>query len=277
MHRLRNLNEKISLTSNTPSPGMFSEARPLSPPPDMPPQTIIPSRIHHVQSDNSGHSSPSMSDGGYQWDENNCFCLLFTTKGLLLIIFYHAFFPSFFSQFLFVLFVCSSAFGRIDYQFQFHGVRLSRASEDAGSYSAVRSGYYFPANPREHQFSNLTLRRSCPTAACWCYRTAISSIDITRNKFLANLENSMILSSQNLARLQPRFPPDRIARCEAQSEIGKDNTPLLLLRYPYLLFLISWSACVAYLRGRHEQCVLPLMGGTQNDSWFLTNNGMHAL
>ncbi|KAJ3773687.1 hypothetical protein FB446DRAFT_516934 [Lentinula raphanica] len=64
MHRLRTLNEKISLTSNTPSPGMFSEARPLSPPPDMPPQTIMASRIHHVQSDSSSHSSPSLSDGG---------------------------------------------------------------------------------------------------------------------------------------------------------------------------------------------------------------------
>ncbi|KIK70517.1 hypothetical protein GYMLUDRAFT_65742 [Collybiopsis luxurians FD-317 M1] len=65
MHRLRTLNEKISLTSNnTPSPGLFSEARPLSPPPDMPPQTIGPNRIHHVPSDDSSHSSPAVSDGG---------------------------------------------------------------------------------------------------------------------------------------------------------------------------------------------------------------------
>lgn len=64
MGRLRALNEKISLTSNTPSPGMF-EARPLSPPPDMPPQTtIMPSRIHHHMSDDSSHSSPSVSEGG---------------------------------------------------------------------------------------------------------------------------------------------------------------------------------------------------------------------
>jgi hypothetical protein len=65
MHRLRSLNEKISLTSNsTPSPGMFQEARPLSPPPDIPSQTVVPNRIHHVQSDDSSHSSPAMSDGG---------------------------------------------------------------------------------------------------------------------------------------------------------------------------------------------------------------------
>jgi len=64
MHRLRALNEKISLTS-TPSPGMFSEARPLSPPPDMPPQTVMSNRIHHGHSDDSSHSSPS-DGGGYQ-------------------------------------------------------------------------------------------------------------------------------------------------------------------------------------------------------------------
>jgi len=37
LHRLRALNEKISLSANeTPSPGTFVDARPLSPPPDLP-------------------------------------------------------------------------------------------------------------------------------------------------------------------------------------------------------------------------------------------------
>ncbi|KAF5392594.1 hypothetical protein D9757_002278 [Collybiopsis confluens] len=65
MHRLRALNEKISLTSNnTPSPGMFSEARPISPPPEIPSQAVIPTRAAYVPSDDSSHSSPAVSDGG---------------------------------------------------------------------------------------------------------------------------------------------------------------------------------------------------------------------
>jgi hypothetical protein len=60
MHRLRALNEKISLNANeTPSPGMF-DARPLSPPPDVP-LSIAPSRGIEHPSDESSASE----DGRY--------------------------------------------------------------------------------------------------------------------------------------------------------------------------------------------------------------------
>ncbi|THV06560.1 hypothetical protein K435DRAFT_645127 [Dendrothele bispora CBS 962.96] len=65
MGRLRALNEKISLpsSSETPSPGVF-DARPISPPPDGPLQTVV-QRVQHTPSEGSGRSSPSMSDNGY--------------------------------------------------------------------------------------------------------------------------------------------------------------------------------------------------------------------
>ncbi|KAK7058609.1 hypothetical protein VNI00_002245 [Paramarasmius palmivorus] len=60
MQRLRALNEKISLPSHdTPSPGHFdADARPLSPPPDVPISSHSTSRPHQSQG-----SSPSNSEG----------------------------------------------------------------------------------------------------------------------------------------------------------------------------------------------------------------------
>ncbi|KAK0198784.1 hypothetical protein F5146DRAFT_106796 [Armillaria mellea] len=59
MQRLRSLNEKMSL-GDTPSPGVF-DARPLSPPPDVP---IAAHALNNVraQDPSSGESSPSASD-----------------------------------------------------------------------------------------------------------------------------------------------------------------------------------------------------------------------
>ncbi|KAI0311275.1 hypothetical protein OF83DRAFT_1087820 [Amylostereum chailletii] len=64
VQRLRSLNEKISLTGNTPSPGIMGiDSRPLSPPPE---GTKTGHSLTPIMGDAPDEdSSPSPSDGGY--------------------------------------------------------------------------------------------------------------------------------------------------------------------------------------------------------------------